>query len=63
MDVTLYAYLKWDIQTGSYVIPPRMATREYIERIDGQILEESAKTVDESSVNEEQEILDPAKGR
>jgi hypothetical protein len=64
MEVTIYSYRVWDNLNGTYGIPPRMATREFIERARGEILEKSAKIVDESCVTEDgQEILDQAKGR
>jgi hypothetical protein len=65
MEVTIYSYRVYDGMTDAHVIPQRMATREFIARIDrAEILEESAKRVDERCITGEgQEILDPAKGR
>ena len=41
-----------------------MATREFIDRTGGEIMENSAKIVDETDVTAEgQEIRDPWKGR
>ena len=64
MDLTIFKYRVRDNLSGNSAIELRMATREYIERAGWEILENTAKTVDESRVNEEgQEILDPAKGQ
>lgn len=64
MDVTIYSYRVWDHRNSTHVIPPRMATRQFITMARGDVIEASAKTVDETCIDENgQEILDPAKGR
>lgn len=65
MKLTIFTYRVWDNTAGAVVIPERMATREFIEKISkGEIYEDSAKEADEALVERNgQEILDPAKGR
>lgn len=65
MEITIYTYRVWDTTSDKRIIPPRMATREFIAKVhNAEINEKSAKVVDESCVNDEgQEILDQSKGR
>jgi hypothetical protein len=48
---TVYAFLIWDHNKGENVQGPRSATREAIQRIRGEAIETTAKTVDESELD------------
>ncbi len=61
MEIAVYSYRVWTQDQGAYMIPPRMATREFIEKAGGEIFEKSEKLVDESQITPEgQEIGRPS---
>jgi hypothetical protein len=58
MEILIFSYRVWDQQNGAHVIPRRMATREFIERAKGKVIESSVRPVNERHVTGEgQEIL------
>jgi len=53
MEVEIFNYRVWDQMNGSHIIPPRKATREFIERARGSIIEASRTVVDENKIDDE----------
>jgi len=53
MQIAIYTYRVWQQDRGAYVIPDRMATREFIAKAGGEVFELSEKMVDESHVTTE----------
>jgi hypothetical protein len=53
MEIAIYTYRVWAQDRGAYVLPERMATREFIQKARGEIYEKSEKLVDESQVTPE----------
>jgi hypothetical protein len=51
VEIQVFHYRFWDIRHDTYVIPNLKATRQFIEMAKGEIIEESAQTVDESRVD------------
>lgn len=58
--IQIFNYRKWDALSGASIIPPRAATREFISRARGEIIETSVRLVEDRLVTDEgQEILQP----
>jgi hypothetical protein len=57
MMIEVFNFKVWDTQNDTWIFHPRASTRERIARIEGTILENSGRLVDESCVDAEgQEI-------
>jgi hypothetical protein len=52
----VYFFNVFDIKKGDYVVAERMATREFIKMARGQIIEDTAKEVDESLLTPEGQL-------
>jgi hypothetical protein len=48
--VTVYRFRKYSISSDGYQVSHRWATREAIERVRGEVLEDTAAEVDEAAV-------------
>jgi hypothetical protein len=53
VEVEIFNYRVWDQLNGAHIIPPRKATREFIEKAGGSIIEASRTVVEEKQIDPE----------